>query len=346
MTFVTKSPLQDVVVVGDVARDVFIHIPDAVAAVRIADDGRRLLELPFGTKVLCDKGATVAAGGDGGNAAVAFARLGLRVALASFLAHDQYGRDLLVALHVEKVRTDLIHVDAPAETNRNYVLWYGADRTILSRHQSFNYHWPHLRPGEVPAWIYLTSVGPNDLEYENQIGTWLDANPEVRLAFRPGTAQLQAGAVRLEHLCGRSDVLIVDEEDVAAFVGTEGTARSDLVGCLLALGPQRVVIPDRSGGASAGDRDCRYVVPPFPDTTPIYERTGADGAFAATVVAGLVAGMSFEQALLRGPVNSMSVKHEVGAQAGLLREDELAEHLKEAPTEFAVGVSSARKVAD
>jgi len=337
MVYVTGAQRQDVVVVGDVATDVFIHIPDTNVAIR-AEDGGQWLEIPFGTKLLCDKSAIVAAGGDAANAAVAIARLGLRVALATFLAHDQFGRDLLVGLRVEKVGTNLVRIDDPAETNRNYILWYGADRTIFVRHQSFNYHWPHLRPSEVPAWIYLTSVGPNALEYEHQILEWLGENPAVRLAFRPGTAQLEAGVEGLADLCARSEVLILAEDDAKALLGDGSKDTSDLLGGLLALGPHSVVLAMRDGGAQAADGDHRYVVPPFPDSTPVYERTGATDAFAATLVAGLVCGFPMERALKRAPVNAMSVKHEIGAQAGLLHEEALATYLDEAPADFTVQV--------
>jgi sugar/nucleoside kinase (ribokinase family) len=337
MTYVTGAQRQDVVVVGDVATDFFIHIPDTSAAVRVGDDGQ-WLEIPFGTKLLSDKSAIVAAGGDAANAAVAFARLGLRVALAAFLAHDQFGRDLLFGLHVERVNTNLVHIDNLTETNRNYILWYGADRTIFVRHQNFNYHWPHLRPSEVPAWIYLTSVGSNSLEYENQILEWLEENPAVHLAFRPGTAQLEAGAAGLAHLCARSEVLILAEDDAKAFVGEGSKETDDLLGELLALGSRSVVLADRDGGARAADGEHHYVVPPFPDSTPVYERTGADDAFAATIVAGLIIGLPLEHALRRAPINAMSVKHEIGAQTGLLHEKALARYLDEAPGEFAVQV--------
>ena len=338
MGYVTSAQKYDVLSVGDVAMDVFIHLPVTGAEERV-DDAGRWLALPFGAKVLCEQGTSITAGGDAANAAVALARLGLRVAIASFFAHDQYGRDLLTAFRTEGVGTNLVHVDAPAETNRNFVLWFGSDRTILVRHQPFNYHWPYLRPSDVPAWIYLTSVGPNSLEYEDQIAAWLEANPTVRLAFRPGTAQLEAGAERLARLLARCEVLIVSENDATAFAGHSADAAGDLLAALLALGPRRVVLTDRDGGARAADAEHRYAVPPYPDTTPVYERTGANDAFAATVVAGLVAGLPFPAALHRAPVNAMSVKHEVGAQAGLLREDELAAYLEEVPESFAVRIS-------
>jgi sugar/nucleoside kinase (ribokinase family) len=56
----------------------------------------------------------------------------------------------------------------------------------------------------------------------------------------------------------------------------------------------------------------------FPDDAPLVDRTGAGDAFAAALVAGVVSGLSLEDALLRAPVNSMRVVQAVGSQAGLL----------------------------
>jgi sugar/nucleoside kinase (ribokinase family) len=331
--YLTSAQRYDIVSVGDVAMDVFVHLPRGVER---DDESGRVLALPLGSKILCDQDTVTAAGGDAANAAVAFARLGLRVAIAAFFAHDQYGRDLITAFHTEHVDTRLVHVDAPSETNRNLVLWCGGNATIIVRHQRFNWHWPPLRPSDVPAWVYLTSVGPNSLEYEDQIAEWLDASPLVRLAFRPGTAQLAEGASKLRRLFGRSEVVILTERDAATLVDWRQERDVDLLDQLLELGSRRVVVTQGDGGAIAIDDERRYVIPRYPDNSPPYERTGADDAFAATVVAGLVAGSSFEAALLRAPVNAMSVAHEIGAQAGLLTEEQLVAYLREVQPGFKV----------
>ena len=52
-------------------------------------------------------------------------------------------------------------------------------------------------PREVPRWIYLSSVGSDGAGYYDQIVSWLDAEPSVRLAFQPGTFQIALGAEAL-----------------------------------------------------------------------------------------------------------------------------------------------------
>ena len=84
-----------------------------------------------------------------------------------------------------------------------------------------------------------------------------------------------------------------------------------------------MIVLDETGGAVAADGAKRYLVPPFPDPSAPLDRTGAEDAFAATLAAALIRGMPFAEALRWSPVNSMSVSHELGSQAGLLHEEEL-----------------------
>ena len=72
-------------------------------------------------------------------------------------------------------------------------------------------------------------------------------------------------------------------------------------------------------------------MPLYPDPKPPFERTGAGDAFASTFVASLIKGNTIEGALQWAPINSMSVVQQVGAQKGLLSEEELNELLKKAP---------------
>jgi ribokinase len=72
-------------------------------------------------------------------------------------------------------------------------------------------------------------------------------------------------------------------------------------------------------------------MPLYPDPAPPVDRTGAGDAFASTFVVALATGKSIEEALRWAPINSMSVIQKVGAQAGLLKENELEEWLAKAP---------------
>jgi ribokinase len=334
MGYVTEAQRFDVISVGDVAADVFITLP-AGRVQQVVDSEGRWLRLPLGAKLPYERETTVAAGGSAANVAVAMARQGLRVALASFLAHDEIGRDLFSALHAEHVDTRLMHVDSPAHTNRDFVLSLHGERTILVRHGAFGYHWPHLRPSEVPAWLYLTSLGPSALEYEQQIADWLDETPQVRLALQPGSVQIEEGPKRLSRLLERAEVLLCGVADARELCDGHPGKQLELLAELQRLGARHVVLVDDLGGGIASDGVHVYSVPPFPDASAPLDRTGATDAFAATVVAALVRGVPLREALRRGPVNYMNVSHELGSQVGLLFDDQLSALLAEVP-DFAI----------
>jgi len=325
----------DVLSVGDAATDVFIRLVDSHVRVLHDEDGR-WMDLPFGGKVPFEYAQTVEAGGNAANAAVSFSRLGLSTAMASHVGGDQVGRDIEAALQHEGVRTHLVRLDQGLPSNRNFVLWFGQDRTILVHHQLYDYHWPHLSPQEVPRWVYLSSVGSSASEYFGQIAAWLDSEPSVRLAFQPGTQQIAHGVGPLRELYNRAEVLVCNREEAVEIGGGDHEDMENLLVSLHRLGPHVVVITDGPDGAYASDGSARYLVPSYPDPSPPRERTGAGDAFASTLVAALIKGHPLPDALAWAPVNSMSVVQQVGSQAGLLSEDALLSHLKDAPEGYAV----------
>src|SRR3990172_2027874 len=120
----------DVLTVGDVVTDAFIKLLDDEARIEKTDDGSRL-SMAYGTKVPFDHAEVVPAVGNAANAAVALAKLGFRTGLVSNVGSDDWGRDILSALHRAKVDTRFTHINPNKVSNYHYVLWYRADRTIL-----------------------------------------------------------------------------------------------------------------------------------------------------------------------------------------------------------------------
>jgi sugar/nucleoside kinase (ribokinase family) len=139
------------------------------------------------------------------------------------------------------------------------------------------------------------------------------------------------GPKRLARLLERADVLLCSVADAAAICERSADPIDELILDLQRFGPRRVVLVDDEGGGVAAERNRILRVPPFPDTSPPLDRTGAHDAFAAAVLAALVDGASLADALRRGPVNFMSVSHELGSQGGLLDDEQLSALLADEP---------------
>ncbi len=323
----------DVLSIGDIVTDAFIKLLDEQEHI-VENDKGKWLAIPFGTKIPFDHAEVVQAVGNAANGAVSFARLGMKTGFVTNVGSDQEGRDMIAALHKNKVDTSLVRINSGHKSNYHYVLWYKAERTILIKHEEYDYHWPHLRPAETPRWVYFSSISKDAIPYHDQVADWLEENPEVYLAFQPGTFQMEAGAHRLHRLYKRTAILILNREEAVTVGGGNHADIHDLMDKLHALGPQVVVITDGPDGAYASDGHQRLKMPLYPDPKPPVDRTGAGDAFASTFVAAAAKGLTLEEALMWAPINSMSVCQKVGAQAGLLSEKELHHFLAHAPENY------------
>lgn len=322
----------DFFAIGDIVTEPFIRLTEA--HVQKGESGEPELCMAFGEKIPYESATVVAAVGNASNAAVSAARLGLSSALRSYTGDDRYGAEMFDVLKSENVSTDFMVKEAGKNSNYHYVLWYGNERTILVKHEDFTYTVPELSVS--PKWVYLSSLAANSKPYHDAIVAWLIEHPESKLAFQPGTFQMKLGK-ELSGLYERSDFFICNKEEAARILEIPLTDDVKMLMTKLAeLGPKLVVVTDGTNGAYAYDGTRFLRVPMYPDTRGPFERTGAGDAFASTVVAALALGKPLEEALLWGPINSMSVVQEVGAQKGLLTRAALEKLLNEAPDTYAI----------
>jgi ribokinase len=324
----------DFLAVGDIVTEPFIRLTDAHVETMQDTDAKQLC-MRFGDKIPYEYAVLAVAVGNASNAAVAASRLGLRSALRSYVGDDRYGPECLAKLTEEGVDTSLMVTEPGKNTNYHYVLWYGSERTILVKHEEFSYTVPEL--SESPAWLYLSSLSENSLPYHEALVALLAKHPDTKLAFQPGTFQMKLGKEKLAALYKRSALFFCNKEEAARILGDDaGNDMGALLERMRALGPDVVIITDGREGAYAYDGTRKMHVPMYPDTRPPFERTGAGDSFASTVTAALSLGKPLDEALLWGPINSMSVVQEVGAQAGLLTREKLEQYLKDAPPEYQI----------
>ncbi len=323
----------DVLSVGDVVTDAFIKLFDDKAVTYVDEHGVKTLAMEYGTKIPFDKAIVVEGVGNAANAAVSLTRLGLTTGFVTNVGEDKYGRGIIAALHDKHIDTRYIRVNPGKKTNYHYVLWYREERTILINHEDYEYIWPNLRDREKPRWIYFSSIAENALDFHDELADWLDENPEVKLAFQPGTFQMKAGAERLSRIYKHSNILVLNKEEAALVGGGDINNIHDLFDKLHALGPDGMVvcITDGPAGAYASSPEGRFFMPIYPDPGPPVERTGAGDAFASTFTAAIMRGKSVTEALAWGPINSMNVVQHPGAQEGLLSEAEIQNLLDQAP---------------
>lgn len=321
----------DFVAIGDTVTDAFIRLKEASVHCKINSEDCEIC-MNFGDKIPYENVWVVPAVGNSANAAVSAARLGLKSALVTNIGGDMQGKECLAALSEERVGTEYVAVHPDEKTNYHYVLWYEADRTILIKHEKFEYALPDV---DDPKWMYLSSLGEHAEEFHDHIADYLESHPSVKMAFQPGTFQIKLGKEKLARIYGRAELFFCNVQEAERILGMpEGTDVKELMRGIRALGPKIVVITDGPSGAYAYEKDIFWKMPIYPDPKAPYERTGAGDAFSSTFTVALAMDMSVADALRWGPVNSMSVVQDVGARAGLLTRDKLEALLRDAPDDY------------
>lgn len=320
----------DFLAIGDIVVDAFIKLKDANVNCKV-DNSACELCVRFGDKVPYESVTVVSGVGNGPNAAVSAARLGLKSAVVTHIGDDANGEACLAALKNDKVITNYVERESGKLTNYHYVLWYEVDRTILVKHTDFTYKFPTLP--EI-SWMYLTSLANTTLPYHIEIAEFLKKNPETKLAFQPGTFQIKLGVNVLKDIYAHTEIFFCNLEEAQIITGLNTKNVLELAKNIKDLGPKIVAISDGPNGAYLFLKEELWSIPLYPDSGPAIDRTGAGDAFASTITAGLALGMSPLEAFSWGPINSMSVVGEIGAQKGLLSREKLEEYLKKAPENY------------
>lgn len=323
----------DFVAVGDIVIDNFIELKEAEV---YTENGREKICMNFADKIPYKKSTEIFAVGNSPNASVAASKLGLRSALITDIGNDENGQRCLDSLNKDGVVTDFVKKHDEEKTNYHYVLSFKSDRTILVKHAEFNYKFPDVG---TPKWIYLSSLAENSFPYHEEIVKYLDEHPSTKLAFQPGTFQMDLGYEKLKGIYKKSNLFFCNKEEAKRILkplrdNIQNAEIKKLLKMIHELGPKIVIITDGTNGVYTYDGKETLQIPMYPDIAPPVDRTGAGDSFSSTFTSVLAMGKTIEEAIMWGPINSMSVVQYLGAQEGLLTKEKIEIFLKNAPENY------------
>ncbi|OGG78152.1 hypothetical protein A3F56_03675 [Candidatus Kaiserbacteria bacterium RIFCSPHIGHO2_12_FULL_55_13] len=319
----------DFVAIGDITTDAFIKLKDAD---ELMNHGTRELCVRFADKVPYEEVVEIRAVGNAANAAVSAQRIGLSSALIARVGDDENGRNCRETLKGNGVSDEYVETQAGLPTNYHYVLWFGAERTILVKQTKFTYSMPQFE--KPPKYIYLTSLGESAKEFHHEVAAYVREHPETKLAFQPGTFQIKLGAEELKDVYAVTEIFFCNKEEAQIILKTKEEDVKKLMEGIRALGPKTVVVTDGPNGSNILDDTGAWHVPMYPDPAPPVSRTGAGDATASTTVSFIHLGVPVGEALLRGMINAASVVQGVGAQTKLLTRAEIEDWYAKRPADF------------
>lgn len=266
------------IAIGDMVIDAFIRLNDQTRAhVTKHNDGSKEIFLPFGDKVEFEFAEEIVAVGNSANAAVSAARLGASAGLVVNIGADENGAKCLAQLEKEGISTTHVTRHKGKKTNYHYVLWFQDERTILIKHEEYEYTFPlgnttstsvagscgpdssivvttpnysQTQPQVAPKFLYLSSVSENALPFHTLIADYLDQHPETKLVFQPGTFQMKWGTEKLTRIYRHSELFFCNVEEAQRILQIESRDIKTLLAGLRRLGPILPIITDGPGGVS------------------------------------------------------------------------------------------------
>lgn len=313
--------MYDIVAIGSATTDVFLYAPGF--SVLEHDDFKvgKGLCVPFGSKIEVEKIVTTTGGG-GVNAAVTFARQGMKTACVGVIGGDANGKTLLDVMRREHIEAKYFRVEPDGQTAYSVILVTpGGERTILS----FKGEGQHFEASRVPwdnlnaKWLYLDSLGGVWGMLEGAV-EWAVRN-NVKLATNPGGKELEHGLERLQPLLKHFHVVAMNQEEAARLTGIAYEKEDeifkkmdDIIGGVFVMtrGGKGSIVSDGKHVYEAGIPDERAV-----------ERTGAGDAFNSAFVAEYARSQDIARAIQLATANASSVVMHYGATQGILHRGSL-----------------------
>lgn len=328
--------MYDVVTIGDASEDIFVrpHKFNIEANRKFATGKGVSFEL--GEKISLDN-VFYDIGGSACNSAVSFARQGFKTSIVTATGKDSPSEKIWKRLDDEGVDTSNIKSNSSIKTNFSVIFNLEEERTIFVCHGIDDYSLLAPKKSLKTKWVYLCPMGENTVDIENRLIS-MASEKGTKIAWNPGSLQVEKGASGYRALLKNISVIILNREEALKFINYPvRPTESDVAAAIGKLGPKIVVVTDGKKGAFCYDGSRSYKVEALNQER--VDATGAGDSFASAFIGrfidkdeeDFVDQYLISDALKAGIINSTSVVHQLGAEAGLLSMTEINGGISENP---------------
>lgn len=314
----------DFITIGGATRDIFFKVTEAKKKA-----GRRVLEtdqlvLPYGEKLIAEE-SYYTYGGGSANASVCLSRLGARVGAMCNIGAEGTGSLLVNVLKQEKVNTDLISRDSKHHTGLSiFIVGCDNEHTGILERGANSYLSFNRSKMKRPRWFYVSSLTGDAAKMLPRIFEYAAKN-QVKVAFNPGSQQLEGDLDELKKYIAQSEVIILNTKEAEVLVKSKKKYKNKraLLNAVGLLGARITLVTDGECGNHALYGGKVYSQAAI--STKVVDTTGAGDSFGATFSYSVAQGHDIRYSLKIASINSASVVSFMGAQQGLMTHNEIKE---------------------
>jgi ribokinase len=295
----TKRP--KVTVLGSLNMDISVTVP----------------RLPGPGATVLGSAARFTPGGKGANQAVAAARLGADVRMVGCVGDDDFGRQLLAALHGEGINADAVRTVPSVPTGLAMIAVDEAGENLIVVAPGANHQ---VGPADVARTV-TNDAGILVISAEIPAPAITQALAQTHGRKILNLAPAPANAPELAAAAGdRLDWLVVNESEAAAVLGrsVSGLASAQRAATeLTANGPRHAVVTAGAHGAALAGPDGAHTIEGF--TVTAVDTVGAGDTFVGALAVALAAGVPPPDALRAAAAAGATAVTRPGAQTAMPR---------------------------
>ena len=318
----------DIICIGDAKLDIFLKIANDNPKCRLDENSNEFC-FKHGEKINVEQ-TNLCVGGNAANVSIGLARLKINSTIAAEIGDDEFSLKVINAIAKENISRGFIKQMHDQESSISVALNYMDDRTLFSEHLKRTHEFSY--ENAMFKWVYLTSLGDEwRSAYQKAIDFCIEKG--IKLAFNPGTKQLAQKSALVEEALKTCEIIFINKEEaqliLTQYLNKPGSDDiNEILTNLKSFGLKNIVLTNSDEGSYGMDYNNNfYHQSPFPCN--IVELTGAGDAYSTGYVAALINNLEMQNAMKWGSANSASVIEKIGAQAGLLKKEEMEQKLNE-----------------
>jgi len=312
----------DIVSIGGCSRDIFYKTAEGKI---IKDKKQTFLAFEYGSKIIPED-TYFTYGGGAYNSTRNFAKLGLKTAIVSSIGGEGTGSLIFKNLKNGNIGTQFLNRSIKHHTALSFIVVDGKDHVLFTyRGANDDLKIENLKSLKNAKWFYITSLSGHSHMLIPKIFKFARAN-KIKIAWNPGSAQLEEGYNRLAPFLKETDILSLNEDEAKELVKSAKSKvdkkdTKSILAELKSLGPKIAVITCGRKGAYVCDGFADYFQKAL--SSEIIDTTGAGDALGSTFTACQIMGLSIEMSMQKAAKNAASVVGRWGATEGLLKRSDL-----------------------